>query len=67
MSKNNQIFPFVHILAKIKPFKIGVNFDEFEVCSGAATNTCEWDAAIASPADPSGSAGFKLQYWQVAC
>jgi len=55
------------LCSKIKPFKIGVNFDATEICTSAATNGCEWDAAIASPADPSGSAGFKLQYWQVAC
>ena len=60
-------YPFVHISAKIKPFKIGVNFDATETCTIAATSGCEWDAAITSPMDPSGTTGFKLQYWQVAC
>ena len=55
------------ISAKIKPFKIGVNFDSTETCTIAATSGCEWDAAITSPMDPSGTTGFKLQYWQVAC
>ena len=61
------IYPIVDISAKIKPFKIGVNFDGTEICTSQATNGCEWDAAITSPLDPSGTTGFKLQYWQVAC
>ena len=49
------------ILAKKKPFRVGVKFDETEICTAAAGNTCEWDTI------PGGIIGFKLIYWQVAC
>ena len=48
-------------LAKKKPFRVGVKFDETETCTIAAGNTCEWDTI------PGGIIGFKLIYWQVAC
>lgn len=52
-------------LGKIVPFRVGVHFDGYEVCSAVATDDCEWDLAAAS--DPSGSFGFRLAYWQKSC
>jgi hypothetical protein len=50
------------VCSKKKPFRVGVKFDETEICSGtAAQNTCEWDTA------PGGINGFKLLYWQNSC
>ena len=51
----------IYILAKKKPFRVGVKFDETEICTSAAGNTCEWDTI------PGGIIGFKLIYWQNAC
>ena len=54
-----------YISGKQKPFRIGVRFDKQEVCTAAATNTCEYDLAAATM--PGGTTGFKLTYNQVAC
>ena len=53
------------ISAKIKPFRVGVNFDGYEVCATAATNTCDYDLAAAN--EPGGIVGFKLIYFQKSC
>ena len=49
----------------IKPFRIGVHFDESEVCTIAATNTCEYD--VIATIDAGGHLGFQLIYWQSSC
>ena len=58
------IFSF-KISAKRKPFRVGVRFDEDEVCSAAKAESCEWD--MGSNHAPGGITGFKLTYWQTAC
>ena len=55
----------LYTLGKIKPFRVGVHFDGFEVCTAAATNTCEYDAVAAI--DTGGITGFQLTYWQNTC
>ena len=49
------------ISAKKKPFRVGVRFDETEICSAAKGTTCEWDTVSG------GIIGFKLIYWQTSC
>ena len=50
------------ISASLKPFRVGVHFDEMEVCTTVnAANTCEYDQP------PAGTVGFKLVYWQNSC
>jgi len=51
----------VTVCSKKKPFRVGVKFDESEICTIAAANTCEWDTA------PGAIIGFKLIYWQLSC
>ena len=53
------------ISGKSRPFRVGVHFDNTEVCTADAANTCEWDISAASLTG--GQAGFKLIYWQNAC
>ena len=50
---------FFAISANHQPFRIGVHFDAFEQCTGAAAITCEPDL------EPHGTVGFKLIYWQM--
>ena len=63
--RNLIIYFNIYFLGKIKPFRVGVHFDEDEVCSAFAANTCEWD--ITASTKPGGITGFKLYYWQTAC
>ena len=56
---------FLTFSGNIKPFRIGVHFDESEVCTIAATNTCEYD--VIATIDAGGHLGFQLIYWQSSC
>ena len=52
-------------LGKVVPFRVGVHFDGFEVCSIAQTSGCEHD--VVATIDTGGITGFQLTYWQSSC
>ena len=53
------------LLGKVRPFRVGVHFDDDEICTGSTSSTCEWNAQASGT--PGGTYGFRLAYWQVAC
>ena len=55
----------LNITAKQKPFRVGVNFDTTEVCTGTNTSVCEYD--VSATTLTGGIQGFKLIYWQNSC
>merc|ERR1712241_966610 len=62
--KNLDTTETITLCSKRKPFRVGVRFDEDEVCTEAKAESCEWD--MGSKHAPGGITGFKLTYWQTA-
>jgi len=53
------------VCSRTYPFRLGVNFDDFEDCKAAGANMCEWDTMAANM--PGGIIGFALGFTQGAC
>ena len=53
---------YFHILGRVYPFRVGVVFDDSEICTTANTaNACEFDNL------PGGIIGFAIGFEQMSC